>query len=72
MTAPADEKAGSDASSHTYPPLKAEQWEPAAVMTDKLVAWLLGKKKQGYLASERVLRPEHFEFRGGETRDPSQ
>jgi hypothetical protein len=57
---------------HLYPPLKAGQWESAAGMAHKLVAWLLGKKKRGHVASERVLRPEHFEFRGGETGDPDQ
>jgi hypothetical protein len=42
-------------------------------MADRLVAWLLGsKKKQGYVNSERVLRPEHFEFRGGDTGEPDQ
>jgi hypothetical protein len=50
---------------HLYPPLEAGQWESAAVMANKLVAWLVGKKTHGYAASERVLRPEHFEFRGG-------
>ena len=58
---------------HLYPPLKAGQWESAAVMADKLVAWLLGKKRiKSDVSSERVLRPEHFEFRGGETGEPDQ
>jgi len=54
---------------HLYPPLKAGQWDSAATMADRLVAWLLGnkKKKQGYASSERVLRPEHFDFRDGES-----
>ena len=51
---------------HLYPPLKAGQWESAALMANKLVAWVVGKKKHGYTSSERVLRAEHFEFRGGE------
>jgi len=42
-------------------------------MADKLVAWLLGKKRiKSDVSSERVLRPEHFEFRGGETGEPDQ
>jgi len=60
---------------HLYPPLKAGQWESAATMADRLVAWLLGKKQKkqlGYVSSERVLRPEHFEFRSGETSDTVQ
>ena len=48
---------------HLYPPLKAGQWASAAAMANKLVAWLVGKKKHGYAPSERLLRPEHFEFR---------
>ena len=51
---------------HLYPPLKAGQWETAAVMAERLVAWLLGKKQHGYLVSDRVLRQEHFDFRGGQ------
>jgi hypothetical protein len=51
---------------HLYPPLRAGHWASAAVMANKLVAWLVGKKNHGYALSERVLRPEHFEFRGGE------
>jgi hypothetical protein len=48
---------------HLYPPLKAGQWASAVAMANKLVAWLVGKKKHGYGPSERLLRPEHFEFR---------
>jgi hypothetical protein len=36
-------------------------------MSEKLIAWLLGKKRHGYVSSERLLRPEHFDFRGGES-----
>jgi hypothetical protein len=48
---------------HLYPPLKGGQWGSAAVMANKLIAWLVGKKKHGYAPSERLLRPEHFDFR---------
>jgi hypothetical protein len=34
-------------------------------MADRLVAWLLRQPDRGYIAPERVLRSEHFEFRGG-------
>jgi hypothetical protein len=57
---------------HLYPPLKAGEWGSAAVMAEKLVAWLLKTKQHGYLSSERVLRPEHFEFRGGEPSDAAE
>jgi len=36
-------------------------------MSDKLLAWLLGRKRGGYNSAERLLRQEHFEFRGGES-----
>jgi hypothetical protein len=54
---------------HLYPPLQPNHWEPAALMADRMVAWLLRQPNRGYVAPERVLRSEHFEFRGGP--DPS-
>ncbi|HYF39372.1 MAG TPA: hypothetical protein VD930_06790 [Gemmatimonadales bacterium] len=50
---------------HLYPPLEPGRWEPAAAMADRIVAWLLRQPDRGYMAPERVLRSEHFEFRGG-------
>jgi hypothetical protein len=50
---------------HLYPPLEPEHWEPAAAMADRIVAWLLRQPDRGYMAPDRVLRSEHFEFRGG-------
>jgi hypothetical protein len=50
---------------HLYPPLQPDHWEPAALLADRMVAWLLRQPDRGYVAPERVLRSEHFEFRGG-------
>lgn len=50
---------------HLYPPLEPGRWEPAAALADRLVAWLVRQPDRGYVAPERVLRSEHFEFRGG-------
>jgi hypothetical protein len=50
---------------HLYPPIEPGQWESAARMADRMVAWLLRQPNQGYVAPERVLRSEHFDFRGG-------
>jgi hypothetical protein len=50
---------------HLYPPLEPGRWEPAALLADRVVAWLLRQPNRGYLAPERALRSEHFEFRGG-------
>jgi hypothetical protein len=55
---------------HLYPPLQAGEWDSAAVMAERLIAWLLGQNQHGYLVSDRVLRSEHFEFRGGERNGP--
>lgn len=57
---------------HLYPPLQSGRWESAAVMAERLIAWLLGQKEHGFVTSERVLRPEHFDFRGGEGGDSAQ
>jgi len=50
---------------HLYPALEPDRWQPAALMADQVVAWLLRQPGQGFVAPERVLRSEHFEFRGG-------
>jgi hypothetical protein len=49
---------------HLYPPLTEGQWEPAGVMADRMVAWLL-REHRGYVSPNRVLREDHFDFRGG-------
>jgi hypothetical protein len=49
---------------HLYPPLTEGQWEAAGVMADRMVAWLL-REHRGYVSPNRVLRDEHFDFRGG-------
>jgi hypothetical protein len=49
---------------HRYPGVRAEQWEPAATVADRVLAgWLI----RGELISVRgrVLLDAHFEFRGG-------
>jgi hypothetical protein len=50
---------------HLYPALEPKRWESAALMADRVVAWLLRQPDRGYMAPDRVLRSEHFEFRGG-------
>ena len=48
-----------------YPYLVAGQWEPAAVLTDRVVAHILGRPDGRFVTGERALDPAHFEFRGG-------
>jgi hypothetical protein len=44
---------------------------PAGVLADRMVVWLLGQAgRQGYIERDRILRTEHFEFRGGVTQTP--
>ena len=50
---------------HLYPPLEPGRWESATILADRVVAWLVRQPNRGYMAPERVLRSEHFEFRGG-------
>jgi len=47
-----------------YPGIQAGVWEPAAVLCDRVLAGgLLRGSPMGW--RDRVLPPEHFEFRGG-------
>jgi hypothetical protein len=48
-----------------YPYLTAGVWEPAAVLTDRVVAHVLGRPDGRFITGERALDPHHFEFRGG-------
>jgi len=47
-----------------YPYLMAGQWESAAVLTDRVVANILGRPDGRFITGERALDPSHFEFRG--------
>ena len=57
---------------HLYPPLEPGRWEPAAAMADRIVSWLVRQPNRGYVAPDRVLRSEHFEFRGGTDKPESR
>ena len=48
----------------SYPGLAAGVWESAAVITEKLIAWRLQHGVANLFRWDRVLNPEHFEFRG--------
>jgi hypothetical protein len=49
---------------HRYPGLRVGQWESAAVLADRVLAGALLRGRDTSLWV-RVLRDEHFEFRGG-------
>jgi hypothetical protein len=49
---------------HLYPGIPVNEWQPAAVMTDQVLALRLRKLDQVPVTRERVLDERHFEFRG--------
>jgi hypothetical protein len=51
-----------------YPYLTAGIWESAAVLSDRVVASILGRPDGRFISRERALDPQHFEFRGSEAR----
>jgi hypothetical protein len=51
-----------------YPGLTPGRWEPAATVTDRVLAAALLRGRDTALW-RRVLLDEHFEFRGGAERD---
>lgn len=53
-----------------YPYLRAGEWEPAAVLADRVVASTLGRPDGLFITGERALNVEHFEFRGNDERQP--
>ena len=54
-----------------YPYLTPDVWELAAVLTDRVVAAILGRPGGRFISRERALDPEHFEFRGSDRRPPT-
>jgi hypothetical protein len=49
---------------HLYPGIAANEWLPAAVLTDQVLALRLRARDRVPLTRERVLDEAHFEFRG--------
>ena len=46
-----------------YPYLTPGVWELAAVLSDRVVAHILGRPDGRFISRERALDPQHFEFR---------
>jgi len=53
-----------------YPGLPPGEWRRASLLTDILWARLLDRGKAAFQLRERVLNPEHFEFRLGAPASP--
>jgi len=51
-----------------YPYLVVGLWEPAAIVTDRVIAYILGRPDGRFITGERALDPAHFEFRGSPPR----
>jgi len=49
---------------HLYPGIAANEWQPAAVMMDQVLALRLRKLDRVPVTRDRALNDEHFEFRG--------
>ncbi len=49
---------------HLYPGIAANEWQPAAVMMDQVLALRLRKLDKVPLTRDRALDERHFEFRG--------
>jgi hypothetical protein len=49
---------------HLYPGIAANEWLPAAVLTDQVLALRLRARDRVPLTRDRVLDDRHFEFRG--------
>jgi hypothetical protein len=49
---------------HLYPGIAANEWQPAAVMMDLVIALRLRALHGGPVTRDRALDDTHFEFRG--------
>jgi len=49
---------------HLYPGIAANEWMPAAVLTDQVLALKLRTRDRVPLTRDRALEERHFEFRG--------
>ena len=49
---------------HLYPGIAANEWMPAAVLTDQVLALRLRARDRVPLTRDRTLDERHFEFRG--------
>jgi hypothetical protein len=56
---------------HLYPALTAGQWESAAILADRVVSLLLRNSLSRFVTTDRILPPEHFDFRGDARRPES-
>ena len=50
---------------YLYPDIEPGSWQPVEVLINRVVTMLYGDRSQsGVITGERLLRDDHFEFRG--------
>ncbi len=54
---------------HLYPGIPPGEWQPAAVMADRVLALRLQSGKAGEVLRDRTLSGEHFEYRGARSEE---
>jgi hypothetical protein len=54
---------------YLYPDIEPGSWQPVEVLINRVVTMLYGDRTQsGVITGERLLREDHFEFRGESSR----
>jgi hypothetical protein len=54
---------------YLYPDLEPLEWQPVEVLINRVVTMLYGDpSRSGVITGERLLRDDHFEFRGSSPR----
>lgn len=54
---------------YLYPDIEAGAWQPVEVLINRVVTMLYGdRSRAGVITGERLLRDDHFEFRGSSPR----
>jgi len=56
---------------YLYPDIEAGTWQPVEALINRVVTMLYGdRSRAGVITGERLLRDDHFEFRGASPRPP--
>jgi hypothetical protein len=56
---------------YLYPDIEPDTWQPVEILINRVVTMLYGdRSRAGVITGERLLRDDHFEFRGTSPRPP--
>ena len=54
---------------YLYPDIEPDTWQPVELLINRVVTMLYGdRSRSGVITGERLLRDDHFEFRGASPR----